>query len=220
MASLTVVQLREALTARNLDTRRLKATLVSRLQVAMDQEDVNNKAVPIEATQHGKELKPPSKSPFAMKTFQGRRDGKSFKESRLMSSKKSTIGEKNNSEAGTVSQDGLFQLDLEQELEDTDYTQDVTLNPDDVTASSDCEDDPVIDDNDVSNWIEDNDAHGQSTFDEEVSKCKTHERRQSYGDNSAPINIVLGRISTTSSNKTLEKSIIRRRKSMEAISER
>lgn len=230
MASLTVVQLREALAKRKLDTGGLKATLLSRLQVALDKEDACVEAE-LETTSQVKDFKPPSKSPFAIKkTFQGRRDGRSFKESRLMSSKKFSNGKRNTSEASNVSQDGVFQLDLEQELEDNkDHYQEygtslTAADPDIATvhdtnaSTSYCEDD-AVDNDDVSNWVEDNDTNDKSTFDEAVSKYKSQERRQSYGDKSAPINIVLSRNSTKDSGSIHRKTTMRQ-KSIEAISER
>jgi len=231
MASLTVVQLREALAKRKLDTGGLKATLQSRLQIALDKEDACVEAE-LEKTSQVTDSKPPSKSPFAFKkTFQGRRDGRSFKESRLMSSKKCSNGKGNASEASNVSQDGVFQLDLEQELEDNEnhYQEDGTSltasDPNIATvhdanaSTSDCCEDDAVDNDDVSNWVEDNNTNDKSTFDEDISKCKSQERRQSYGDKSAPINIVLSRNSTKDSGSIHRKTTMRQ-KSMEAISER
>jgi hypothetical protein len=224
MASLKVVQLRETLSARSLDSAGLKAVLVSRLQVALDEE--GTRATAEASATKTKQSKPPSKSPFAIKTFQTRRDGKSFKESRLMSAKK--LAEKGTSgKQANVPQDGVFDLDLEQEFEEGcsqpklpfEAEVDATSESEISANSSDDQDDR--EDTATSELVEEDatcvTTCNTSKFDEEVTKYKPENRRKSYGDKSAPINIVLSRNSRTSeySGKS-----IHRWKSMHAISER
>ena len=250
-----MAQLREALSARDLNATGLRAALVHRLDAALNKEAEKLKGNEISVaeikrskppavvkaalqlressrkdtrllraekkpTAAGKEKKdskykeggasePPSNSPFALKTFQARRDGRSFKESRLMSAKK-YADESTVCKDAHVSQDGVFDLDWELGQEE------FSKKPDSDVSYDDDEDDH----NYPSKWGDEEDDDNTcetKSLKAELSKFKTHEeRRKSYGNKSAPVNIVMNKTAPTTRDNS-RKSL---RQYMNTISER